>query len=191
MLSSIAAARPVWAANEMSFKAPAAEDMKSKTTLDQVTIGVEAYDTADKASKAFGKLNPNQFEVLPVLVVIKNARKTALRVSPLEVQYIVPGLGKVEALRANEITSAAGGPSAPDLGPKPLPIPTRKKKNPLAAPEIEGRAFAVKMIAAGESASGFFYFNVKHRTTAKVYLNGLIDAASNQEIFYFEIPFAE
>ena len=191
MLSSITAARSTLAVGETSFKAPAVEDMKSKTTLDQVTIGIEPFDTAEKTSKAFGKLNPNQYEVLPVLVVIKNGRKSALKVSPLEVQYIVPGMGKVAALRADEVSAAAGGPTAPNLGPKPFPIPTRRKKNPLSAPEIEGRAFAAKMIAAGESASGFFYFNVKHRTTAKVYLNGLVDAASHQDIFYFEIPFAD
>jgi hypothetical protein len=54
----------------------------------------------------------------------------------------------------------AAGPTAPNLGPKPFPIPTRRKKNPLSAPEIEGRSFAARMIAAGESASGFFYFNI-------------------------------
>ncbi|WP_031498829.1 hypothetical protein [Bryobacter aggregatus] len=165
--------------------------MKSKITLDQVTIGVEAFDTNEKALKAFGKVDPNKYEVLPVLVVIKNNRKAALRVSPLQVEYIVPGLGKVHALRADEVGSAAGGPSAPNLGPKPLPFPTRKKKNPLMAAEIEGRAFAARMIAAGESASGFFYFNVRHRTTAKVYVNGLVDSSTSQEIFYFEIPFED
>jgi hypothetical protein len=177
------------AIGDSTFKAPNAEDMKSKVALDQVIIGVEAFDTADKASKPFGKLDPNKYEVLPVLIVIKNNRKSPIKVGNLEVQYIVPGLGKVEALRANEVTSAAAGPTAPNLGPRPLPIPARRKKNPLAAPEIEGRAFAARMIAAGESASGFFYFNIKHRTTAKIYLNGLVDASTNQEIFYFEIPF--
>ena len=177
------------AIGESTFKAPAAADMKSKVALDQVIIGVEAFDTADKSSKAFGKLDPNKYEVLPVLIVIQNNRKSAIKVGQLDVQYIVPGLGKVSALRADEVTSAAAGPSAPNLGPKPFPIPTRRKKNPLSAPEIEGRSFAARMIAAGDSASGFFYFNIKHRTTAKIYLNGLVDAASNQEIFYFEIPF--
>lgn len=165
--------------------------MKSKVTLDQVIIGVEAYDREEKTSKAFGKLDPNKYEVLPVLIVIQNNRKTALKVSPLEVQYIVPGQGKIYALKSDEIATAASGPSAPNLGPKPLPFPTRKKKNPLMAPEIEGRSFAARVIAAGESASGFFYFNIKHRTTAKIYLNGLVDAATNKEIFYFEIPFNE
>ncbi|MBM3762833.1 MAG: hypothetical protein FJW36_21620 [Acidobacteria bacterium] len=164
--------------------------MASKVSLDQVIIGIEAFDTADKASKAFGKLDPNKFEVLPVLIVIKNNRKAPIKVSPLEVQYIVPGQGKIFALQSDEVTTAAQGPTRPNLGPKPLPFPTRRKKNPLSAPEIEGRAFAAKMIAAGDSASGFFYFNIRHRTTARIYINGLVDSSTNQEIFYFEIPFS-
>ena len=60
--------------------------MKSKVALDQVIIGVDAYSTPEKTAIAFGKLDPNKYEVLPVLVVIKNNRKTALRVSPLDVQ---------------------------------------------------------------------------------------------------------
>ncbi len=164
--------------------------MEAKVALDQVIIGIEAFDTAAKASRAFGKLDPNKYEVLPVLVVMQNNRKTPLRVSPLDVQYIVPGLGKIDALRGDEVTSAGGGPSRPNLGPKPLPLPTRVKKNPLRAPEIEGRAFAAKVIAPGDSANGFFYFNIRHRTNAKLYLNGLYDTAAQQEIFYFEIPFA-
>lgn len=180
-----------WAIGESQFKAPAASSMKSRVELDHVIIGVEAFDTAEKTAKAFGKLDPNKYEVLPVLMVIQNNRKTALRVSPLDVQYIVPGMGKVDALRLDEVTSAGGGPNRPNLGPKPLPLPTRVKKNPLAGRDIEERAFVAKMIAPGESASGFFYFNLRHRTTAKIYVNGLADAATKNEIFYFEIPFAD
>ncbi len=180
-----------FAIGESTFKAPRAEDMKSKTALDNVIIGVEAFNTREKTEKAFGKVDPNKFEVLPVLVVIQNNRKTALKVSPLEVQYIVPGQGKIDALIGEDILSAGGGPSRPNLGPRPLPIPQRRKKNPLAAPEIEGRAFAAKMIAAGESASGFFYFNIQHRTTAKLYISGLTDATTQQGLFYFEVPFVE
>jgi hypothetical protein len=190
VMSSVAAlATPVWAVGEGAFKAPPVEEMKSKVTLDQVTIGVEAYDTEEKVGKIFGKLNPNRYEVLPVLLVIKNGRKGALRTKPLQLEYIVPGQGKVEALRSDEVIYAGDGPVRPNLGPSPFPIPRRKKKNPLSAAEIEGRAFAAPMIAAGESASGFVYFNIKHRANAKFYLSGLRDATSQQDLFYYEIPF--
>jgi hypothetical protein len=188
-LTSITALAPrAWAIGE-GWQAPKAEDMAAKLTLDNLVIGIEAFDTAEKTLKPFGKADPNRYEILPVLVVIQNNRKGAIRVAPLEVQYVVPGLGKVEALRGEELLSAAGGPSKPNLGPRPLPIPTRKKKNPMAAQEFETRAFAARMIAAGESAHGFFYFNIRHRTSAKLYLNGFVDVTTNKEIFYFDIPF--
>lgn len=189
LFSSIAAAGPrAWAVGE-KWQAPAVEDMKAKVTLDGITIGVEAFDRQEKAEKVFGKLDPNKFEVLPVLLGIKNGRKTAIQCGSLELQYIVPGQGKVNALQPDEVRTAGGGPSRPNLGPKPLPIPTRVKKNPLSSPEIEGRAFSAKMIAAGESATGFVYFNIRHRANGKFFLSGLVDAATKQEIFYFEVPF--
>jgi hypothetical protein len=177
-----------WAIGE-GWQPPKAEEMSAKVALDGLVIGVEAFDTAEKAMKVFGKVDPNKYEVLPVLVVLQNNRKGAVRAAPIEVQYIVPGLGKIDALRGDEVLSAGGGPSRPNLGPRPLPIPTRKKKNPLSAQEIEGRAWAAKVVAAGESAYGFFYFNIRHRSTAKLYLNGLVDMTTNKEIFYFEVPF--
>jgi hypothetical protein len=63
-----------------------------------------------------------------------------------------------------------------------------KGKNPLTAWEIEGRAFAAKMLPAGQTASGFFYFQTGLQRGATLYLNGLADAASGQEMFYYEIP---
>jgi hypothetical protein len=174
---------------EGTFKYPPVDQMKNTVSLDGVTIGVEAFSNAELTSKVFGKVDPNRYEVLPVLLGIKNGRKTALRTAPLELQYIVPGLGKVEALRPDEVIYAGEAPSRPNLGPRPLPIPTRRKKNPLSAPEIESKAFVAKMIAPGDEAHGFVYFNVRHRTSAKFYLSGLADSSTGQELFYYELPF--
>ncbi len=44
------------------------------------------------------------------------------------------------------------------------------------------------MIPPGESASGFFYFQTGHRSGSKLYVSGLRDAISGQEILYFELP---
>jgi hypothetical protein len=74
------------------------------------------------------------------------------------------------------------------MRPNPLPIPRRTKKNPLSAFEIEGRAFAAKMLLPGETAHGFFYFQTRHRIGSHLYLSGLREAASGTELFFFEIP---
>jgi len=71
-------------------------------------------------------------------------------------------------------------------GPRsPIPI---KKKNPLAAPEIEGRALAAQMVAPGLAAGGFLYFQTQLQNGATIYLSGLTEARSGKELFYFEIP---
>ncbi len=65
----------------------------------------------------------------------------------------------------------------------------RPPKNPLAEWEIEGRAFAAKMIPAGQSASGFVYFQAKLiSAAASVYISGLTNPVTGKEMYYFEIP---
>ena len=44
------------------------------------------------------------------------------------------------------------------------------------------------MLPAGQSASGFFYFRTGLQRGATIYLNGLTEAATGKELFYFEIP---
>jgi hypothetical protein len=73
-----------------------------------------------------------------------------------------------------------GGPQIPGLG--------RKKKNPLAGPEIEIRAFSAKMLPPGESAHGFFYFRTGHRSGSTLYISGLQEASTGKDLFFYEIP---
>ena len=63
------------------------------------------------------------------------------------------------------------------------------KSGPLNTWEIEARAFAPKMLPAGESAFGFFYFQTQNIPGSKLYLTGIKDAPSGKDYFYFEVPF--
>jgi hypothetical protein len=176
---------------EPPFQAGPASSYELKQALDGVTIAVKAYDTPELAREAFGKFNPNAYEVLPVLVVIENKRKQAVRVDRVQVEYIIPGVGKLGNSSVEELLGVVS-PTKPNMNPSPLPIPRRKvKNNPFNRPEIEQRAWAAKVIAPGEQASGFFYFQTKHRTSAKFYLTGLFEPATGTELFYFEIPFGQ
>jgi hypothetical protein len=77
------------------------------------------------------------------------------------------------------------------MGGSPLPpIPgvRRDKKNPLAAMEIESRAFAAKLLPPGESAHGFVYFPLSHRPDSQLYITGIEEAGSGNELFFVEIP---
>ena len=70
----------------------------------------------------------------------------------------------------------------------PIPRIGGKKKNPLDAAEVHGRSFAVEMLPPHDSASGFFYFNTVSYDEAVLYITGIVEAATGQELFYFEIP---
>src|SRR5579864_4211960 len=59
----------------------------AKQTNDNVTVAAAAYDTEELAHTAFGKLDPNQYGVLPVLVIIQNDTDEAVKLDRLEVQY--------------------------------------------------------------------------------------------------------
>src|SRR5260370_12678688 len=75
----------------------------SHQSNEQITIGVDPYVTLDKVQLAFGKLQPNQFGVLPVLVVIQNDSDKAIRLDRLKVEYVGPNRERVEATPARDV----------------------------------------------------------------------------------------
>jgi hypothetical protein len=173
---------------ETKFSPAPAASYPNKQTNDKITVAVAAYDSEALAHTAFGKLDPNQYGVLPVLVIIQNDTDQALKLDRVEVEYTGAGNRHVEATPAAEVQTLGGPVKQPSMGNgSPLP-PLRKHKNPLSAWEIEGRAFAPKMLPAHESANGFFYFQVSHRPGAKLYLTGIKIASTNQDILFFEVP---
>lgn len=168
------------------FTPPSVEQME-KQTISEVTIAAQAFDTEALCKPAFGKANPNKYGVLPVWVFIRNASKKAVKLDTALFQYVDVNRNKIEATPANEV-KYANSPKRPSMAPKPIPFPLPKGKNPLEAFEIEGRSFAAKMLPPGESAQGFVYFRTEHRGGEKLYVTGLRDAASGEELFYFEVP---
>ena len=88
LLLSISAAFA--ADKETPFKAEPAASYPSHQSNAQITIGVDPYVTLDKVQVAFGKLQPNQFGILPVLVVIQNDSDKAIRLDRLKVEYVGP-----------------------------------------------------------------------------------------------------
>jgi hypothetical protein len=168
-----------------------ASSYAAKQTNDKVTIGVEPYDTEARARAAFDKVNPNAMGILPILLVIENGTGAALSLRDMKVEYIMPDRQRIETTPASEVRFTAGPkrPRMPNTGPaSPLPLPRGSKKSKLEAWEIEGRAFAARMLPAGDSANGFFYFQARHRPGSSLYITGIKEARTGQEIFYFEIP---
>jgi hypothetical protein len=172
--------------NESKFSAGPASSYSTRQTNDRVTVAAVAYDSEELAHTAFGKLNPYQHGILPVLVIIQNDTDQALKLDHLTVEYTGVDNHHVDATSVYEVQTLGGVP--PPKMPNGSPIPHRKYKNPLNAWEIEGRAFEAKMLPAHESASGFFYFQTAHRPGAKFYLTGIKEAATGKDIFFFEVP---
>jgi hypothetical protein len=168
------------------FKPEPASTYEQKQTISGVTIAAKAYDEEELAKTAFGKVNPYEHGVLPVLVVMQNDSKQTIKLDPMQVQFL-DGRNKVDATPAAELPYLRS-PKRPNMHGTPLPGLGRKPKNPLAAPEFEQRAFAAKMLPPGESAHGFFYFQTGLRKGDRIYLTGLTEAASGKELFFFEIP---
>ena len=153
---------------------------------------MDPYVSSEKVALAFGKLDPNQLGVLPVLVVIQNDSDKAIRLDRLKVEYAGPNHDRVEATPAKDVRylRPPQRPSAID-GPAGKVKVLKTKKNPLDAWEIEGRAMSAQMLPPGQSASGFFYFQTALQPNATLYLNGLYEAATGKEILYFELPLKE
>ena len=167
---------------------PAASFARHQTN-DQVTIGVDPYNVgAEKIKAAFGKIDPYQLGVLPVLVVMQNDSGEALRLDQIKVEYLGPNHNRVTATPGKEVKYLRG-PDRPNvIGGPTGPVPARVKKNPLNAWEIEGRAFSAQMLPAGNSAFGFFYFDTGLQRGATIYISGITQARTGKELLYFEIP---
>jgi hypothetical protein len=187
LLTSIAAA---FAADKdtATFRPPPANGLEHRQTNAQVTIGVDAYVSPDMVKTAFGKLDPYQYGILPVLVVIQNDGDKAIRLDKVKAEYVGPNRDRVDSTPARDVRYLRG-PVRPGVitgpGGKPKIL---SKKNPLDAWEIEGRALAAQMLPAGQSASGFLYFQTGLQRGATIYLNGFTEAGTGKELFYFEIP---
>ena len=186
LLSSITV---VWGVdNDTTFKAKPASSYAHQTNS-SVTIGGEVYNTEEEVKSAFGKLKLSKHGVLPVLVVMQNDSKQTLQLQDMKVEYIRPDGRSLPAIPPAEIPYLHGA-EKPRTSPPPYPqIPglSGKKKNPLDAWEVGGRAFSAKMLPPGESAHGFFYFQTADHRTSKLYVTGVKDAGTGQELFYFEI----
>jgi hypothetical protein len=189
LLASIPAA---WGADngKPPFHVRAAAEYAHKQSSEGITIAAEPCETDEQAKEAFGKLNPWRMGVLPVLIVLQNDGKDAVRLERMKITYALPDGTRVENTPAADVKYIHGARQ-----PKPVPGPfgnvgiSRAPKNPLAEWEIEGRSFAAKMIPAGQSASGFVYFQVPlSSAAATVSLSGLENAVTGKELYYFEIP---
>ena len=176
---------------DSAFRPAPAASYPHHQTNSRVTIAADPYVSGDKIKVAFGKLDPYVYGVLPVLVVIQNDSGQTLRLKGMQAEYVGPRGERIPATPASDVRYARA-PKRPTAVPTPIgTIPLKGKKNPLNAWEIEGRAFAAEMLPAGNSASGFVYFESGLERGSTIYLSGITEAATGKELLYFEIPIGD
>lgn len=169
----------------------AASSYAGHQTLDKITIAAVPFVSEEQVKSAFGKVDPNKYGILPVLVVLENGTGKAIRLD-LKAEFVTADRQHREAMPPDDVVYVGTNVKRPrmvSVNPLPLPLPSRGgKKGPLNVWEITGRAFAPRLLPADESASGFFYFDAGHEPGARLYLTGIRDAASGKDFFYFEVP---
>src|SRR5271163_3845559 len=93
---------------DKKFSPGPASSYQAKQTNDRITVAVAAYDTEELAHSAFGKLDPNQFGVLPVLVVIQNDTDQALKLDHIEAEYTGVDGRHLENTPASDVQTLGG-----------------------------------------------------------------------------------
>jgi hypothetical protein len=176
--------------NKTRFDVHAARDYPHRQTSEGVTIAAQPFETDEQARDAFGKVNPYRLGILPVLLVVQNDTSEAIRMEDLKCFYVLPDRTRIEATPAAEVKFIHGAREPKSVNRPIGGISIGKGKgNPLAEWEIEGRAFAARMLPPGQSASGFVYFEVPQSSqAASVYISGLSNPITGKELYYFEIP---
>jgi hypothetical protein len=176
---------------DAAFHPGPAASYPHRQTNGKVTIAADPYMSGEKLKAAFGKLDPYQYGVLPVLLVIQNDGDQTLRLKGMKAEYVGPGGDRVPATAAADVKYARP-PSRPGTLPTPVgTIALKGKKNPLNAWEIEGRALTAEVLPAGNSANGFVYFQTPLQRGSTIYLSGIVEVATGKELLYFEIPIGD
>ncbi len=160
----------------------------ARQTDNQVTVAARPFVKEADLRAAFGKLNPNVHGLLPILLAIANDGDQTVALDRVRIELITPDRQRIEATPASDVRFLSG-PRKPGMTPGPIPGRTRvsRSKNPLAAWEIEGRAFSARMLPPKETASGFVYFQARFQPGSRLYVTGIRQAASGKELLYFEL----
>lgn len=197
LILALAATTALSAADRQPFRAKEASKYPAKQSQGLVTVAVKPYHTAKLMKQAFGKTKPYKYGVLPILVVVTNKGDGVIGLENLKVRYITAERDGLEPVSAADLAYFNPKGHQPTQKPSYIPgIPglnkPKVKKGPLAKSEIRTREFSAPVLTPESTVSGFFYYTVGKGGDpvpgAAIYLSGLVDLQSGQELFYFEIP---
>jgi hypothetical protein len=177
------------------FVMPAAQPAKTYPAHDQhpseaVTVGLDPYDMADKAS--IFSVHYNDVGLMPIFVVITNDGDQPVSLSGMKAELITVNRTKIPPATEDDIYRRIARPPG-NISPNPLPWPKKAKGSVSkdAMDEIQNAQFAAKAVEPHGTQSGFMFFDVSGISTplagANFYLTGVRDSKGD-ELMYFEVP---
>jgi hypothetical protein len=177
------------------FVMPSAQPAKSYPAHDEhpnegVTVGLDPYDLADKAS--IFSVPYNSYGLMPIFVVISNDGNQPVSIADASPELVTHDRTKIFRATDDDIyRRIAHAPSGPSANPLPWPKKAKGTISPQAQEEVENAQFVAKAVEPHSTQSGFMFFDVSGISTplagANFYLTGVRDAKGN-ELMYFEVP---
>jgi hypothetical protein len=164
---------------------------KDDHPMEAVTIAVDPYDMADKAS--IFTVRYSEIGFLPVFLVITNDSDQPVELVQIKAQLVTVNRTKLGPAVEDDIERRLSRPSA-GTSRYPLPIPRTKVHGGVgkqAREEIQNAIFRAKAVEPHSTQAGFLFFDVADISTplagAHFYLTGVRDSKGN-ELMYFEVP---
>lgn len=154
-----------------------------------VTVGLDPYDMADKAS--IFSVHYKDAGFVPILVVVTNDGDQPISLSQMKAQLVTADRTKVPPATDDDIYRRIARPAG-NISPSPLPWPKKAKGSVSkeAQEEVQNSQFAARAVEPHSTQAGFMYFDLSGISTplagANFYLTGVRDAQGN-ELMYFEV----
>jgi len=175
---------------------PAALPAKSYPAHDEhpaeaVTLGLDPYDMADKAS--IFSVRYSDVGLVPIFVVITNDGDQPVALSGMKAELVTVNRTKIPPATQDDIYRRIARPAGNvSTTPNPLPWPKKVKGSISkdAMDEIQNAQFVAKPVEPHSTQSGFMFFDVSDISNplagAHFYLTGVRNAKGN-ELMYFEV----
>ena len=155
-----------------------------------MTVGVDPYDTAEKANVFTIRFREN--ELLPVFVVITNDSDQPVQLSDMKAELVTAGSTKLTPASEDDIFRRIAHPR-PSGTRYPVPFPRKPKggMDSKARDEVDIALFRARAVEPRSTQAGFMFFDVEDISNplrgASFYLTGVRDS-SGHDLMYFEIP---
>jgi hypothetical protein len=159
-------------------------------TNEGLTVGLDPYDMADKAS--IFSIPFSNYGFMPIFVVITNDGDQPVSLTNASPELVTHDRTKIPRASEDDIDRRiAHAPSGPSANPLPWPKKAKGTLSSQAQEEVQNSQFAAKAVEPHSTQSGFMFFDVSGISTplagASFFLTGVLDAKGN-ELMYFEVP---